>query len=322
MLALGIVGLGGWGRRIVEAVQGKSDRVRIHAAVVGRPERSADFAASHGIELSDDYATILDNPALPGVISCGPAPLHAMHSLSALQAGKSVLAIKPLAQSAKEALALEEAAEETGALLALGYDRCFYPNVAEMRRRLQSGVLGRLLHAEGNFCVDRYGSIAPDSWKADPAQVTAGSLADHMLYLMIETLGPVSEVHTMTQSDVSSNNLADTSAVLLKMANNTTGMLTAIGTTADYFRFQVFGTQGWLQLEGANQLTLQPVGGQRETLSLSGPDPLLAEVEAFADAVTGKHTFPVPAQDALHSAVVLEAMDRSARQNAAVRIQQ
>ncbi|MCC2096228.1 MAG: Gfo/Idh/MocA family oxidoreductase [Hyphomicrobiales bacterium] len=313
MLAIAMVGLGGWGRRIVEAVQGKSGKVRIHAAVVSRPERSRGFAETHDLELTSDYDAILGNDAIQAVISCGPAPLHATHSLAALQAGKSVLAIKPLAQTAKEALALEQAAEDSGALLALGYDRCFYPNVAEMRRRLQSGVLGRLLHAEGNFCVDRYGSIEAGSWKSDPDQVTAGSLADHMLYLMIETLGPIAEVYTMTSSDISPNKLADTSAVLLRTTSQATGMLTAIGTTAEFFRFQVFGTGGWLQLQGADKLIIQPADGQREELSLTGPDPLLSEVEAFADAVTGRKNFPVTMHDAVHSAAVLEAMDKSAR---------
>jgi hypothetical protein len=54
MLELAVVGLGGWGRRIVESVQGKSDRVRFGAAVVARPERSKDFAAKHGFTVTNE----------------------------------------------------------------------------------------------------------------------------------------------------------------------------------------------------------------------------------------------------------------------------
>jgi predicted dehydrogenase len=48
MLNVGIIGLGGWGRRLVEAVQGKSDRVRFTAAVTGTPAKAEPFAAKHG----------------------------------------------------------------------------------------------------------------------------------------------------------------------------------------------------------------------------------------------------------------------------------
>jgi predicted dehydrogenase len=320
MLELAVVGLGGWGRRIVESVQGKSDRVRFSAAVVARPERSKEFAAKHGFTVTSDYASVLRDPAIKGIVSCGPAYMHAEQSLAALKAGKPVLAIKPMARSAKDALALQAAARESGVLLALGYDRCFFPNVAEMRNRLRSGALGRLLHAEGNFCTHRYGDIAAGNWKADPAHVTAGSLADHMLYLMIETLGPIAEVHTMSTHDVSPNELADVAAVLLRAKGSATGLLTAIGMTPDFYRFQVFGTKGWLQIRDARQLTFQSVDGKRDEMTFPDIDPVRAEVETFADAVMGGADFPVPVEDAVHGVAVLEAMGRSAIEGHPVRI--
>ncbi|CAN0509522.1 unnamed protein product, partial [Phaeothamnion confervicola] len=165
------------------------------------------------------------------------------------------------------------------------------PNVAEMRKRLKSGALGRLLHAEGNFCTNRYGGLGAGNWKADLAYVPAGSLADHMLYLLIETLGPIAEVHTSSVHDVSQNTLADCAAVLLRTANNTSGLLTAIGVTPDYYRFQIFGTKGWMELRDARQLTFQPVDGEREELMLPALDPERAQVEAFAGAILGQSVF-------------------------------
>src|SRR5436190_11781125 len=54
MLNVGIIGLGGWGRRLVEAVQGKSDRLRFAAAVTGSPAKREAFAAQHGFKVSGD----------------------------------------------------------------------------------------------------------------------------------------------------------------------------------------------------------------------------------------------------------------------------
>lgn len=158
------------------------------------------------------------------------------------------------------------------------------------------------------------------SWKTDPQHVPAGSLADHMLYLMIETLGPIAEVHTHSAHDVSPNRLADVAAVLLKAKANASGALTAIGTTADFYRFQVFGTKGSIEIRDSRQLTFMPVDGKREDLMLPETDPVRSEVESFADAITGCNTFPVPVADAVHGVAVLEAMGRSAVEGRPIQI--
>ena len=321
MLQLAIVGLGNWGKRLVDSVQGKSDTVRFATAVVGRPEPAADFARKHGLAVSTDYAAVLADPAIGGIVSCGPAPLHAEHSLAALKAGKPVLAIKPMATNEADALALKAAANKAGVLLALGYNRCFFPNVAELRRRLKAGALGRLLHSEGDFCVHRYGETKPGDWKADPAHVTAGSLADHMLYLTIETLGPMVEAYTVAQRDVSDNRLADVAAVMLKSAAGQSALLTAIGMTPDFYRFQVFGVKGWVEIRGSRHFTFQPQEGEREDIRFPEIDAERAEVEAFAAAATGKAPFPVSPGDAAHGVAVLAAMARSAAEGRIVKVQ-
>lgn len=320
MLQLAIIGLGNWGRRLVDSVQGKSDSVRFSTAVATRPEPSVGYAAARGLKLTTDLAAALHDNAIDGVVSCGPANLHAIHSLRALEAGKPVLAIKPMALTAKEAAALAAAAERSRVVLALGYNRCFFPNVVELRRRLRAEALGQLLHAEGDFCVDRYRGFKAGDWKADPAHSPAGSLADHMLYLTIETLGPIAEAHALGFRHYTDNELADTTAVLLRTVARQSALLTAIGVTADYYRFQVFGTKGWAELRDARHFTFQPIDGEREDLVLAPVDAERAELEAFASAIRGEHLFPVPVADSVHGVAVIEAVGRSAIEQRPVRL--
>jgi predicted dehydrogenase len=310
MLELAIVGLGGWGKRLVESVKG-SDKVRFIRAVVTDTEKSKAFAAEHGITLGIDIAAAARDPKVGGVVSCGPAHLHAAHSMIAIEAGKPVLVVKPLALSFADAHALGNAAAKAGVALCMGYDRCFFPNVMELRKRLKSGTLGQILHTEGDFCVHRYGEVKRGSWKADPANAPAGALADHMLYLTIETLDRVAAVHAIGLNQASDNDLADTTAVLLKGANNTTGLLTACGMTPDYHRFTVFGTEGWAEVRDGNSFIFQPRKGEREEIRFPKENIQRIEVEAFADAVAGDRPFPCPADQAVHSAAVIEAMARS-----------
>jgi predicted dehydrogenase len=321
MLRAGIVGLGGWGRRLVEAVQGKSDRIRFVSAVTGTPAKAEAFAARHGLSVSGDLTAMLSDPSVDIVVSSGPAGLHASHSLAALQAGKPVLAVKPMALKASDGEALRAASEASGVLLALGYNRCFFPAVAELRRRVAAGDLGTLLHMEGNFCVDRYFRLKPGSdWKTDINQVLAGALADHPLYAMIELLGPVTEVSAHSSSRATGLPIADATTAMLRFASGASGVLTAIGATATYERTTVFGSRGWAEIRDGEEFTFQPVGGEPVAQHFPQGEPERAELEAFADAVAGSKPFPVTMDTAVHSTAVLEAVDRAARTGETVKI--
>lgn len=313
MLGVGIVGLGGWGRRLVESVQGKSDRVRFVSAFSRTPDKIKPFCDKHGMTATADMAGFLGDTSIQAVVSAGPAGLHAQHGLAALQAGKHALIIKPFATTRAEAEVVRATARKTGLVAVLGYNRCFMPPVAELRKRVASGELGKLLHGEGNFCVDRYGHLKPGGWKTDGGQVLTGSLADHMLYNLIDLLGPVAEVHAHGARHAVQVPIADTAAALLRFHNGASGLLTAIGVTAELFRLQIFGTKGWIELRGTDQFIFQPVEGEAETIDFPKFDAERAELEAFAAAVAGEKPFPFSLDYAVHSAGVLEAMDQSAK---------
>jgi len=285
-----------------------------------RPPSARDFAADQGLSTSSDLEKALADPAIDAWVSCGPAQLHAEHTLRALEAGKPVLAVKPMALAHKDALRLLDAAEQRGLLLALGYNRSFTPNVEAMRRELASGALGRLLHAEGDFCVHRYHRFTGDGWKADPDCSPPGGLADHALYLAIETMGPMASAYALARTDVTDNRLADATAVLLRTRAGGSVSLTAIGATANYFRFQVFGEKGWAELREDRVFRLETVDGRKTEETLPEIDAERAEIEAFADALSGVRPFPTPARDAVHSVAALEAIARAANEGAIVNI--
>jgi len=322
MLNTGIIGLGLWGRRLVESVQGKSARIRFVAGVTGTPTKAEAFAATHGFKVSGDLAAMLADPALEAVVSTGPAGLHAAHSLAALEAGKHVLAIKPMAVKRADAEALRAAASKRGLVLALGYNRRFTPGIAELRKRIAAGELGTLQHAEGDFCVDRYFKLKTgDNWKTDADQVLAGALADHPLYAMIEFFGPVAEVVAHGSTLTLPIPITETTAALLRFKSGASGLITAMGATATYERTTVFGSKGWAEVRGDGlRFELQPVSGTGTTIEFPAFDAEKAELETFAAAVKGEAPFPVPVDDAVHSVAVLEAMNRAARTGQPVRV--
>jgi predicted dehydrogenase len=134
-----------------------------------------------------------------------------------------------------------------------------------------------------------------------------------MLYLTIDTLGPLAEVRAVAFPHHSDNGLADVTAVLIKTKGQHTALLTAIGVTPDYYRFVVFGTEGWIELRDDTQLIQLTRDGSREHVTFDPVDAERAEVEAFAAAIAGVGTFPVPVGDAVHGVAALEAIAEAAR---------
>ncbi|MFN4283435.1 MAG: Gfo/Idh/MocA family protein [Alphaproteobacteria bacterium] len=314
MLNVGIIGLGGWGRRLVESTQGKSGKLRFVAAASGASGKAAPFCEQHGIKLHADVTALLADPSVDAVVSAGPGHLHAPHSLQALNAGKHVLAVKAMATTKAEADALAAASAKSGKLLAMGFNRCFYPNVAELRRRLKAGDLGQLVHAEGNFCVHRYPKVQAGTWKADPEQAPPGSLADHPLYLMIEFLGEIAEVYVAATTQIAKHiPLSDVTAVLLKFKGGQTGTLQANGVTPELTRLHLFGGAGWAEIREQDYFLYKGLKGEPEFQKLAEIDAERAEMEAFADAVSGVAPFPYPVDKAVHAIAVIEAMAKSAK---------
>jgi len=312
MFRVAIVGLGSWGRRLVDSVQGKSDAIRFAAAATRTPSKVEDYCRRKDIRLTGDLAAVLGDPAIEGIVVAGPAHVHAELGLAALGAGKHLMVIKPLAQCRADAEALRDAAARVGRVLAMGHDRCFLPAVAELRRRHAAGALGRILHAEGDFCVDRYFAMREDDWKIGENRSPPGSLADHMLYTMIELMGPVAELSAQALHLAAPVDIGDTTALRMRFASGASGALTAIGVTPRYERLHFFGTEGWVEIRQGRRFEFMPRQGEGEVIDFPEFDMLRAQLEAFAAAALGEAPYPIRPDDAVAGVAALEAMGLSA----------
>ena len=311
MKRIGIIGLGQWGKTIVSQVQGKSNKIQIMAAWGRSSEKISDFCANHQIEVRNDFDNILDDNSIDAVIIAGPGHLHAETAKAALSANKHTMVIKPIALNKKDADQIKNLALSRGLTLALGFDRCFLPSVDELRKHVRAGDLGKIIHAEGNFCVPRFFNLVEGDWKAGNRFNPPGSLADHMLYLMIELIGPVKALSVQGRRNAASVEIADTVSISLKFENEALGTLTAIGVTPSFERLHFFGTKGWAEIRDRSHFEFKSIDGRSSSLQLEVDQLLLRQLDAFADAIEGKRPFPVPLDVAVNSAACFDAMQRS-----------
>jgi predicted dehydrogenase len=240
--------------------------------------------------------------------------------MAAIEAGKHVLVVKPLALHRADAEAIYEAADKKGVFVGLGYERCFLPAADEIRRRVKAGDLGRIIHAEGAYCVGRYLKMTRDNWKTDATIAPPGALADHMLYMMIELMGPVEALHATGLHLATDLDVADTSSVMLRFTGGGSGLLTAIGITPEFARLHFFGTEGWMEMRGASRLEIKPREGEATVMEFPVFDALRAQLEVFAAAAAGQAAYPVSPDQAIASVAAVEAMAKSARSGKPVRV--
>lgn len=311
-----IVGLGSWGQRLVLAVHGRSEALTVTRGVTRTPEKAAAFSRSTGIPVGGDYHQVLADPDIDAVILATPHSQHVAQVVSAAEAGKHVFVEKPLALSSDGVRQAFDACERNGVVLAVGQNRRFLPAVREIRRAIAAGDLGRILHIEGNYSGPSGWRHSRSAWRASAAESPWGGMTGkglHISDLMIHFAGPISEVEARSCRQVLSAELDDTTLMLLRFASGAHGYLASLTATADVWRLQVFGSEGWIEMRGHDRLIVAKVGEGERIVDFPPVDIERAELEAFAEAGRSGAPYPIARSEVENNIAFLEAIGRSVR---------
>ncbi len=332
MIKAAIVGLGWWGKTLVESVQGTSDVLRFVAGTSRTltPELEA-FAAAQGMRLAPNFEALLADPEVDAVVLATPHSQHAVQVIAAAAAGKHVFCEKPFALTGADAQAAVDATTRAGVTLGLGYNRRFHPEMTKLREQIRSGALGTVLHVEATMTFPNALALKADAWRADRDETPAGGLTPmgvHAVDGMIDLCGPIASVYCQSVRRVVAVDSDDTTSMLFRMQAGMTGYLGTMTATGPGFSFQVFGSAGWVRLEGMTHVAgassderrtrlfgtckFQPVKGPAETWEAARLDVTRATLEAWATAALGGTPFAIPVAEMVHGAAVTEAVIRSA----------
>ncbi len=334
MIRAAILGLGRWGRSLVNSVHGKSDVISFVAAHTRTRATVEDFCREKDMRFVETYAEILADPAIDAVVLATPHTRHAAQVIQAAAAGKHVFVEKPITLDRKSAQAVVDAAQKAGVLLAVGFNRRFHPSVVEIRNRKADGRLGKVVAMVGQHTTSTGAFIPADNWRADPEEAPAGAMTAvgvHLMDHMIEFGGRVREVHCRTGVH-SVGPADDTTTILFDFEGGATATIFCSVATATNFNFSVYGSKGLAEISGASLQNFRfvpssekapdgpvtaPPGEHRD---FSGFDMLNAELTAFARAIRDKTPYPVPIADVLHGMAVFDAVVESAATKKPVRV--
>ncbi len=216
-----------------------------------------------------DYERFLEHD-LDAVVLANYAHEHAPAAIQALNSGRHVVSEVLACQHMAEAVALVEAVERSGCVYAYAENYCYFRGTMEMRRLYRDGMLGEMLHAEGEYVHD-----CRSAWPA----LTQGGRRNHWrqwcasTFYITHSLGPILTITGLRPVRVvameTANRLgrtvgrrgADGAVVLCQMSNGSTAKVLP---WSNYVRepgsvwYCLYGTEGMAETDrwhdGVNRL--------------------------------------------------------------------
>ena len=335
-LRIGLVGYGFGGRIFHAPLLAAAPECELMGVVTSSAERRAQVDADHpGVECVDSLASLAAAGAEAVAIST-PVDTHSALTDEAIRLGLSVVCDKPFSLDPAAARRSVDLAAERGVTLSPYQNRRWDSDFRTVRARIEDGTLGEVHRFESRF--ERY---APSS---GPGTSGGGTLLDfgaHLVDQALALLGPVDSVHAEWRTR--ENGLDDDVFVAL---GHTGGAVSHLwGSWSQHApgpRFRVTGTDASLVVTTADTQEEALIAGDRPSpdapwgveepaeldrlFTPEGARAIRLEPGAwdtfyptFARAVRGDGPPPVPPEDAVATAEVLEAARTSIERRTTVR---
>ncbi|MGH3038217.1 MAG: Gfo/Idh/MocA family protein [Gaiellaceae bacterium] len=335
---LGIVGCGSIAERHARGAAASSE-VAIVACADVRRELAEAWAERHGCERAyPDYASMLREHELDGVILATWPNLHREQVLGCLDAGvRAILCEKALALSASEALDIWSAATEAGALVMEGFMYRRHPAIATIDQLLAAGAIGEVDSVHAAFSLLAPEDASPDDRGRDwrqRAECGGGVPYDVACYCVDACNRFAASAPRRAQAVTSTSGRYGTVVRLfglLEYANGRVGMIESSLRSDVNHQLRINGSRGHIRLPIAWRIdhptevvTARSIGWdvfEEERSPVPVVDTYQLELDGFAAAARGEAP-PVPtlAESAV-TAFTTDALLASAAQGIAVEVE-
>jgi predicted dehydrogenase len=281
-LGVGLISVGWMGRLHSRAYLAAGQHypelpVRAELAVAADPDEGGRRHASEALgyrRTVADYRELLADPEVDVVSICSPNFLHREIALAAIAAGKPFWIEKPMGRSAEESREISQAAAAAGLVTSVGFNYRHAPAVAEIRRLVREGVLGRITNVRVSLLADYSADpLSALTWRFLQDRAGSGVVGDllsHGLDLAQFLVGRIESVSALTETFIPERPLPAAGAVnrfttdvdvtrtgrvenedyvsaLARFESGTVGVFessrVAIGPRAEYV-LEVYGTKG------------------------------------------------------------------------------
>ena len=339
---IAIVGVGSISSCHIEGYL-KNPNAEIYAFCDINEARLKEKGEKYGItRLYTDEAKMLEElPEIDAVSVCTWNSAHAPCTIMALNAGKHVLCEKPMATTVEDAVAMKEAAEKNGKILAIGFVRRFQKSTELVLDLIKNGEVGEMYYAKAAY-IRRCGH--PGGWFGDKSRSGGGPLIDlgvHVIDLVRYVMGKPKAVSVYgatyaklgqredikaskayTSADKSDKDICDCedlATALIRFDNGATlaaEMSFSLNTGGEDGGVRIFGTKAGLKLDGGVTMFSSNAGHLTDTVycnaGINDGDAFDLEMAHFVDCIQNGTECINPAEDGIEVMKILCAIYKSA----------
>ncbi|MCQ2453893.1 MAG: Gfo/Idh/MocA family oxidoreductase [Clostridia bacterium] len=221
-IRVGIIGTGWIAEAHIEQYK-KFPDVELVAMADLIPGKPQAFCEKMGVDYSNihfypDHQSMLDNEQLDAVSVCTYNATHAECTIAALKAGVNVLLEKPFTVTLDEAVAVMKAEKESGKLLSLGFQPRMDPNMQQIKKIVESGVLGEIYYIQTGGGRRRG---IPNSTFIEKSTAGVGALGDIGCYSLDMVLNAIGYPKPLTVTGYTSNFFGTNPAIQYADKNHT-----------------------------------------------------------------------------------------------------
>ena len=316
--------MGWWSDVLADAIV-RSGRMKIVSCYSRSRDKREAFARKYACTAAASYEEILGDRRIEAIINTTPNSAHLETTYAAAAAGKHVFLDKPIANTIDDARAITAACRQAKVVLALGYQRRRESQFRWIKKNLDE--FGKLVNAEANISRDRLGKIDLSSWRYTAEGMPGGVMLQigiHYTDVLEYLIGPVKAVSGRFVRLVLPGDNPDVASLVLEHENGALSTLNAsYASASEYYLMNIYGKEASAYYDMHQGLRFLKRGTTTaDVVPCSKNDPIVEELEEFANAVRGDGEPEMDGERSTRSLAVLLAGIRSAREGRRVEIEE
>ena len=343
-LKVGIIGTGWIAESHIQSYQRMSD-VEVVALADLIPGKAEAFAKEWGVEgcrFYPDHLSMLEAEELDAVSVCTYNMTHAVCTIDALNHGVNVLLEKPMCVTTEEAVEIIRAEKKSGKVLSIGFQPRFDPNMQQIKKICEAGVLGEIYYIQTGGGRRRG---IPNSTFIEKRTAGIGALGDIGCYSLDMVLNAIGYPKPLTVTGYTSDffgksleyslpenacrfDVDDFAAAFIRLEGDIildfrVAWAMHVDTPGDTIIFgkkaalRIPSTDCWNGTVGGPMTIYHDVAGQRVETVLPiienrGMGLFDRKIRSFLDAIKNGGTAPVPSSQILYNQAIIDHIVKSA----------
>lgn len=221
--------------------------------------KAVDFGVRYNIKYFESIEVMLEKEVSIDIVSiCTPNGLHAIHTITALNALKHVVCEKPMSINKEDCSLMIEAAERNKRNLFMVMQNRFNPPVVELKKIIDQDLLGKISNIQLSCFWNRNSGYYENSTWKGTKEFDGGILYtqfSHFIDILLWVFGEVEIVNALVENfNHPEIEIEDAGVVIMKFKNN---ILCTINYSVNAFEKNY---EGSLTIIGENGIV--KVGGQ------------------------------------------------------------